>query len=152
AIWSGGSLVSWSVTSAATIVTVQVSPPAKSVAGSSVNVVGPPLTVAVCGPLVPHEIVYQPSATSTGSLNVIATFEPDATPVAAFAGVVAVTAGAWSAEAITLNAISAAPERAWASLIVAGRTFGPVGVAAATLVAKVKRLSPGVTSPCVPSS
>ena len=41
---SGGSPASWSLTCAATIVTVQVSPGVKSVSGLSVNVVVPPVT------------------------------------------------------------------------------------------------------------
>src|SRR5919201_53054 len=94
---SGGSFVSWSVTFAAKTVTVQVSPWTKSVPGSRVNVVGPPLTVALCPSLVPHEIEYQLPVTSTGSLNVIETFELTGTSVAPFAGVVLATPGAVSA-------------------------------------------------------
>src|SRR5919204_5033037 len=94
---SGGSFVSWSVTFAAKTVTVHVSPWTKSLVGSSVKVVGPPLTVALWPSLVPHEIEYQLPVTSTGSLNVIETFELTATPVAPFAGVVLATPGAVSA-------------------------------------------------------
>src|SRR5439155_468025 len=85
------------LTVAAWTVTVHVSFAAKSVAGSSVNVVGPPLTDAVCPPLVPHEMSYQPSVTSTGSLSVIETLELTDTPFALFAGEVELTVGAWSA-------------------------------------------------------
>src|SRR5437588_7782503 len=93
---SGGSLVSWSVTFAAKTVTVQVSPWTKSVLGSRVNVVGPPLTVALCPPLVAQEIEYQLPVTSTGSVNVMETFAFTATSVAPFAGDVLATAGAAS--------------------------------------------------------
>ena len=97
AIVSGGSFVSWSVTSAPTTVTLQLSPCTKSAVGSRVNVVGPPDTVAACEPLVPHEIENHESCTSTGSLNVIETFEPTGTSLALFAGTVAETLGATSA-------------------------------------------------------
>src|SRR5438128_8237511 len=93
---SGGSLVSWSDTFAAKTVTVQVSPWTKSVSGSRVKVVGPPLTAAVCPSLVPHEIEYQLPVTSTGSVNVIEMFASTATSVAPFAGDVLATAGAES--------------------------------------------------------
>src|SRR5918912_63327 len=93
---SGGSCVSWSVTFAAKTVTVHVSAFAKFVSGSSVKVVGPPLTVAAWLPLEPQEIEYQPSVTFTGSLKVIETFASSATSVALFAGVVLATDGAVS--------------------------------------------------------
>src|SRR2546423_13595069 len=92
----GGSSVSWSVTSDAMTVTVQVSEKAKSVVGSSENVVGPPLCTAACEPLVSHAIPYQAGVTSTGSLNVIVTFVLKPTPTAPASGEVAVTAGAVS--------------------------------------------------------
>src|SRR5919199_1051619 len=93
---SGGSLVSWSLTFAAKTVTVQVSLDAKSAVGSSVKVVGPPLTAAVWEPLVPQEIEYQEPLTFTGSLKVIETLAFTATSVAPFAGVVLETDGATS--------------------------------------------------------
>src|SRR5919202_2763050 len=93
---SGGSFVSWSLTLAAKTVTVQVSLAAKSEDGSSVKVVGPPLTVALCEPLVPQEIEYQEPLTFTGSLKVIETFAFTATSAAPFAGVVLETDGATS--------------------------------------------------------
>src|SRR5437763_10649734 len=93
---SGGSVASWSVTFAAKIVTVHVSAPAKSASGSSVKVVGPPLTVAVWPPLEPQEIENQLPATFTGSLNVIVTLLFSATSPAPLAGLVLVTVGAWS--------------------------------------------------------
>src|ERR671937_302530 len=93
---SGGSFVSWSVTLAAKTVTVQVSPWTKSALGSSVKVVGPPLTDAVWPSLVPHEIEYQLPVTSTGSVKVMEMFALTATSVAPFAGEVLATAGAVS--------------------------------------------------------
>ena len=52
---------------------MQLSPGAKSLPGSTVNVVGPPRTFAAWSPLVAHEIVIAPAATSTGSVKVIET-------------------------------------------------------------------------------
>src|SRR5262245_50153137 len=75
-------------------VTVQVSPNVNDVSGFSVNVVGPPLTVAVWPPLVPHEIVNHDPVTFTGSLKVIETFVSAATSVAPSPGVVEETSGA----------------------------------------------------------
>src|SRR5439155_3147621 len=92
----GGSTVSRSVTSEASTVTVQLSENPKSTAGSRLNVVGPPLCVAVCEPLVAQLIVYQAVETSTGSLKVIAMLVLKETSVALFRGDVAVTAGALS--------------------------------------------------------
>src|SRR5204863_5818853 len=92
----GGSSVSWSVTSDARTVTVQLSEKPKSVVGSSVNVVGPPFCAAVCKPLVAHEIVYHALDTFTASLNVIVTFVLNPTSLAPASGEVAVTAGALS--------------------------------------------------------
>ena len=80
------SLVSWSLTLAAWTVTAQVSFVAKSVVGSSVNVVGPLLTVAACPSLVPQEIEYQPSVTFTASENVIEMFASTATLLPPLAG------------------------------------------------------------------
>ena len=63
--------------------TVQVSLPAKSVSGSSVKLVGPPLTVAACEPLAGQLIVNHVPLTVAGSLNVMpmfvlrGTFAPD---------------------------------------------------------------------------
>src|SRR5688500_4339056 len=75
----GGSSVSRSVTAPAITVTVHVSSRWKSVAGSSVNVRGPPVCVALCAPLRVHEIEYQSPLAATSSLKVIATFESTAT-------------------------------------------------------------------------
>src|SRR5437667_7574076 len=102
---SGGSFVSWSETFAATTVTVQLSPGTKSVSGSSVKVVGPPLTVALCEPLAPQEIEYQTPLTFTGSLNVMLTLALVATSVAPFAGVVDETEGATSAKQLKVGEI-----------------------------------------------
>ena len=95
---SGGSSASWSVTFAASTVTVQSSFGAKFAAGSSVKVVGPPVTLAPCAPLVAQLIVNQLPVTFTASPKVIATLAASATPVAPFAGTVAETAGAGSAD------------------------------------------------------
>src|SRR4029079_8770674 len=92
----GGSSVSWSVTSEARTVTVQLSENAKSMAGSSVNVVGPPLCAAVCEPLVAQTIVYQALDTFTASLKVMVMSVLKATADAPASGDVAVTAGALS--------------------------------------------------------
>src|SRR3989440_2415626 len=100
---SGGSFVSWSVTSAAKTVTVQVSLGRKFVSGSRVNVVGPPATVAVCPSLVPQAIEYQPSATVTGSENVIVMFELTSTLLPPLAGVVELTEGATSARQLKMG-------------------------------------------------
>jgi len=75
---------------------VQDSLSEKSVAGSSVKVVGPPVCPAGCDPLVAHPIVYQLPVTLTASLNMIETVAFFATPVAPASGDVAVTAGAKS--------------------------------------------------------
>src|SRR2546427_10797541 len=92
----GGSAVSWSVTSEARTVTVQLSEKAKSTTGSSEYVAGPPLWMAAWEPLEAQAIVYQAVETSTGSLKVIAMFVLKPTPTAPDRGDVAVTAGALS--------------------------------------------------------
>src|SRR5437764_13492844 len=92
----GGSFVSRSVTFAANTVTVQLSEPTKSESGSSVKVVGPPLTLAVWPPLELHEIENQLPVTFTASLKVIVMLLPSAASPAPFAGVVLETVGAWS--------------------------------------------------------
>jgi hypothetical protein len=97
AIVSGGSIRSTSWTPASSIVTVQLSFEAKSASGSSVYVVGPPVTVAVCRPDVLHEIVCHGSTTVTGSLNVTVMLLSPATSLAPFAGLVLDTEGALSA-------------------------------------------------------
>src|SRR6476646_7990371 len=93
---SGGSEVSWSATFAAKIVTLHDSPSAKSVSGSSVNVVGPPETAAVWVPLDAQEIENHEPETFTGSLKVTVIFASAATPPAPFDGEVEATAGAVS--------------------------------------------------------
>src|ERR671935_1680771 len=93
---SGGSTASWSVTFAAKTVTVHVSEPTKSASGSSVKVVGPPLTAAVWPSLELQEMENQLPVTFTGSLNVIVMLLDSATSPAPFAGLVLDTVGAWS--------------------------------------------------------
>src|SRR5688500_1424702 len=93
---SGGSSLSWSATWLATTVTVHSSPSTKSLSGLSVKLVGPPLTVAVCAPLVAQAIVNQLPVAFTGSLKVMSIFASSATPVALLAGVVLATVGALS--------------------------------------------------------
>src|SRR5690349_17969453 len=103
---SGGSFVSWSVSLAAKTVAVQLSPCVKSESGSSVKDVGPPEAVAVCVPLATHEIEYHEPVTLTGSLKVIATFEPTGMPEAPSPETVLATLGAvsalqsWNGEAV----------------------------------------------------
>src|SRR5829696_1181104 len=94
---SGGSTASWSETWPPATTTPQVDVAGKSVVGSSVKVVGPPLTVAGWSPS-GHVIANQVPVTLTGSLNVIVTLLSSATPVALSAGVVAVMKGAASPE------------------------------------------------------
>ena len=84
------------MTLAALIVSVQVSPPTKSVVGSREKVVGPPLTVAVFAPLTLQFSVNHGSVTLTGSLKVTVTSLFKATSVAPSAGVVLLTVGAAS--------------------------------------------------------
>ena len=60
---SGGSLESTSWTPPLRIAVVQLSPGEKSVVGLSVNVVGPPVTAALCRPDAVQLIVNQGSAT-----------------------------------------------------------------------------------------
>ena len=93
-IASGGSFSSTSVTFAPEIVTVQLSFPAKSVVGSSVNVRGPPVAVASCVPLSVHSIENHSPVADTSSPNVTLTFASNATSAAFAAGVRAVTLGA----------------------------------------------------------
>ena len=85
------------------IAVVQLSPGEKSVVGLSVNVVGPPVTTALCRPEAVQLIVNQGSATVTGSLNVTVRFVAASTFVASAAGVVLTTDGAASAGVATPN-------------------------------------------------
>src|SRR5438128_1047710 len=78
-------------------VTVHDSALAKSVAGSSVKVVGPAPNVAACPPVVVQLIVNQLPLTFTGSVKVIVIFAVSATSAAPAAGLVAATAGGASA-------------------------------------------------------
>src|ERR1044071_8053189 len=89
----GWSTPSVSATSGWWTVSVQVSLDCRSVAGSSVNVVGPPLTVSACAPLRPHDKVNAVGATVTGSLKVTERLAASATPAAPAAGPVLATGG-----------------------------------------------------------
>src|SRR5436189_5848579 len=92
-----------SATCAATIVTAHVSPFANEESGVSVNVLDPPLTVAVWPPLVEQEIVTHVPVTVTACENVTVTLVAGSTDVAPFAGVVEATDGVaaqlWNAAA-----------------------------------------------------
>jgi hypothetical protein len=90
---SGGSIVSESATWAATTVTVQVSPAAKSESGLSVLVLPVPLTTAVWLPLLPQEMVNELEFVLTDSLKLTVTFVAVPTPAALSAGVVLETLG-----------------------------------------------------------
>jgi hypothetical protein len=78
------------------MVTVQLSFGAKAGDAVSVNVVGPPDTVAVWLPLPVQAMVNHAPATFTGSLKVTLMVALVATPTAPAAGTVVVTAGALS--------------------------------------------------------
>ena len=94
---SGGSSASISLTCAAKTVTVQVSPSAKSVPGSSVKVVLSALdATAVIGPLVEQERSNHAPSTVTGSLKTTSILASSATPVSPSAGTVEATRGARS--------------------------------------------------------
>ena len=103
AIASGGSALSRSVTSSATIVAMHDSFATRSTAGSRTKVVGPPLTDAACGPLVSHVMVNHDPATATGSLNVTSRFAFGWTSPSPSLGVVAATLGASSGGATVVN-------------------------------------------------
>src|SRR5919112_676386 len=91
---SGGSNESASVIPLAKTVTVQVVPPGRSAAGSSVMLDVPePLTVKVCGVPVGHWTEKEAAVALTGSLKLTVMLEFCATPVAPFAGDVEVTVG-----------------------------------------------------------
>src|SRR6266498_6008733 len=134
---SGGSSVSWSVTWLAITVTVHNSLYAKSVSGSNVKLVGPPLTAAGWLPLVAHKNVNQLPVTSTVSLKLIVILAAMATPIAPFDGVVLATAGAMSwlfrglgaptTKSVGLLSVSVAPfpSRSTASVLL-GAGAGPL--------------------------
>ena len=75
---------------------MQLSPSTKFAPGSSVNVVGPPDTVAVWVPLREQERVNHEPETFTFSVNAISTLLSSGTLEAPFAGTVLATAGAAS--------------------------------------------------------
>src|ERR1044071_4127006 len=94
---SGGSPASWSVTCAATTVTVQVSPAVKSAVGLSVNVaLGLELVENVCAPEVAQVMSKLAPLAFTDSLKLMVTFVAALMSVAPLVGVVEVTDGAWS--------------------------------------------------------
>src|SRR5262245_550088 len=97
AMVSGGSFASWSVTPAAATAIVHCSPAVRSVAGSRVNVAGPPESVPGWAPLVAQVRLIASVATFTSSVNVTVTSVSGATPAAPLAGVVDCTPGAGSA-------------------------------------------------------
>ena len=94
---------SWSETWVAIMLSVHVSPKAKSVEGSSVKLDGPPETAAVCTPLVEQLRLNQGSVTFTGSLKFTVTLLLRETSVASFAGTVLATLGASSIVEQTLK-------------------------------------------------
>src|SRR4051812_5642986 len=100
------------------MLTVHVSPFAKSLAGSSVYVVGPPLTTAACAPLVEHEIANALAVTLTCSLKLTVMLLDTGTAVAPLAGVVVVTDGGasplqkWTGDPVFLGAAAAAEKSA----------------------------------------
>src|SRR5688500_2976866 len=96
---SGGSLVSASVTCAATTVTVQVTPLGRLALGLSTKLLAGPVPVMLLKPIgVPtgHSSVKALPVTFTGSLKVIVMLVSDAWFVAPLAGTVVVTVGAAS--------------------------------------------------------
>jgi hypothetical protein len=98
---------------------VHVSAFAKSLSGFRTNEEPPPVTAAVCVPLVPHEIVYHPSARSTASLNVMPMFASTATSVAPSAGVWLVTVGGASVSGLVIVTVYGDElERSWSSVTV----------------------------------
>jgi hypothetical protein len=104
------------------MVAVQLSPALKSVSGFKVKVAGPPLTVAVCAPLVAHEMLYQAPDTVTGSLKVTVMLLASATLVAPLVGTVLATVGGRSlapqllAGELALRGCRAAPDNTSKSL------------------------------------
>ena len=149
---SGGSIVSWSDTPAARIVTVQVSLAARVWAMSITYEVGPPVTEAVCRPEVLHAIVYQ-TMTFTGSLKLTVMFESTGTPVAPSAGSVDCTVGAAS-EADAVTEMSSTPTHSSLpvafAVMIRSCTTGWFATAAGsetfTGVTSVARLGPVVAS------
>src|SRR5882762_6128435 len=95
---SGGSTRSWSETSFLLMVTVHCSAPPKSTSGLIVKVVGPPVVIAVCSPLLAHDIWIQFAETFTGSSNVTVISVLLFTPVAPLAGDTPSTTGDRSPE------------------------------------------------------
>ena len=85
---------SWSVTWSASMLTVHVSPSWKSLWGRS-KVVGPPVGVTFCRPLLVQSMLIVPLMT-TGSLKVTSTTVSVGTLASPSAGVVSITVGGTS--------------------------------------------------------
>ena len=150
-IESGGSFASWSVTLAATIVSVHASPGTNSLVGSSVKLVGPPLALAVRVPETLQASVNHAPLTFTGSLKVTVRLAPGGTSVAPSAGYVEVTSGAASGESQVGTACApsppnvsvAKPSQPWA----ASKASEPFGSPAHTVSWRRSVLSAVLTSP-----
>ena len=95
AMLSGGSSESASLTRSLSTVSVQASPSTRFAAGSTVNVVGPPVTSVSTVPLTEQTRLTAPPASETGSLKVTVGVTA-AWAVAPFAGVTDATVGAVS--------------------------------------------------------
>src|SRR5438270_10978332 len=107
-MWSGGSTGSTSLIWFAITLTEQIAASGRSLVGSSViEEPGEPLTVKLSGVPVGHSSVNELPEAVTGSLKLTAMFAFTATCVAASAGDVVVTDGAWSF-GLTENGNSAA--------------------------------------------
>src|SRR5262249_12079928 len=124
----------------------------------SVNVTGPPETVAAWLPDVPQTIENQDPVTFTGSLNVTEIFALTETSTAPLEGVLDCTTGAWS-PAVAVPAMSSPPTRSslpTASVVmILSWTRGWFHVAAGsetfTGVTSVARLGPVVASATKPA-
>ena len=101
----GGSSASWSLTRAASTLSVHDSPSTKSCVGLSVKVVGPPLVVAACGPLTRHARLNQSAASPTGSLKTTVIDASSAASTDPLAGVTLMTTGAGSPHRCTAAAL-----------------------------------------------
>src|SRR3954471_17676897 len=150
---SGGAIVSWSEIWAPVNVTVQVSPGAKSTAGSSRNAVGPFVTTAECAPLGVQTIENHDPAGSTRSLKVMPTFASTATFPSLVPGVWLASVGARSdTTGVTFTEYESVPVRSRSSTTLQAPTFGPAVVAGGIVNRREKTRSLGVASPFVPSS
>src|SRR5262245_1725470 len=128
AIGSGGSCGSRSVTPAARTVSWHDSLSPRFASGSSVNAIGPPVTLTACAPVDPHMRAKDAFEAATGSENETVKLAVRPTPVAPLAGVVAVTVGAGSAlgrgvgapalKSAVLSLVSVAPPPARSAAVV----------------------------------